>query len=251
MNYKNTKQTNAHSRSLGPSQSRPRSKQHGSECLLTNGSGGHQLKVGARLDQERRDAAATGYGHPVHRAAHEAWSDKNGLSHGREHGIPLQTPTGVGLPSVTKPGGTDRLLGRSELEAAIKELTEFEEAVQKLCNKFEQPKRSEAELPSSVQPHRSVLPLESLFQPQSFRPSRNIDFVKGGNQGMSKAQLRRASRALKVKSGTLHGNPHFSYVQKHTFVTNRLIESNCRTRSYEKGRTTCRPGDASCGHPAG
>ncbi len=218
MNHK--QQTQNYSKSHGPRFTRPHSNrtQHGSECLLTNGSGGHQLKVGARLDQERRDAAATGYGHPVHRAAHEAWSDKNGLSHGREHGIPLQTPTGVGLPSVTKPGGTDRLLGRSELEAAIKELTEFEEAVQKLCNKFEQPKRSEAELPSSVQPHRSVLPLESLFQPQSFQPPRNIHFVKGGNQGMSKADLRRASRAPKVKSGTLRGNPHFTCAETYICI---------------------------------
>ena len=162
----NTKQTKAYSKSHGLRQPRLSStqQQHGSECLLTNGQGGNQLKVGARLDQERRDAAAIGYGHPMHHAAHEAWSDPNGLSHGRDHGFPLQTPTRVGLPSATKPGGTDRLPCRSELEEAIRELTQFEEAVQKLCNRFEQPKRPVAELPSSVKPPRSVLLLEQGFQ---------------------------------------------------------------------------------------
>lgn len=221
MNNKYNKQLlqNNSTRSRGPSQTRPHSArtQHGSVMPVANGQGGHQPKVGARLGLERSDAE--------HHAAHEAWSDPNGLSRGRDHGLPLRkTPTGVGLPSVTKPGDMDRLPCRSELEAAIRELTQVEKAVQKLCNKFEQPKRPVDELPSSVKPPRSVLPLESLFQPQSFQPKsfqppRNTHFVKGGNQGLSRANLRRASRALKVKSGTLHGNPHFICAE--TYIYNQ------------------------------
>jgi hypothetical protein len=210
MNNNNNKQTNAHSRSLGPSQSRPRSKQHGSECLLTNGPGGHQLKVGARLDQERRDAAATGHGHPVHRAAHEAWSDKNGLSHGREHGIPLRLPTRDGSLNAS-----DHLADRLRLPTrdgslnvsdhlAVRHFqgTEFESALSQFFNSHGKESNCHQSNPPGTETSRS-------FQPQSFQSSRNTHLVKGGNQGMSKAQLRRASRALKVKSGTLHGNPHF------------------------------------------
>ena len=178
---------------------------------VANGQGGHQPKVGARLGLERSDAE--------HHAAHEAWSDPNGLSRGRDHGLPLRkTPTGVGLPSDRRPGDTDRLPCRSELEEAIRELTEFEKAVQNLCKSHGHLAKPVVEPQSSIQPQKaplkSVLPLDSLFQPQSVQPPRAAIFPKNGNQGLSRAEIRRASKALKAKSSHSHGNPHSFYVLK-------------------------------------
>lgn len=173
----NYKQNQVLLRSLKPKPAslRPSILQHGKRMIDSDLSQMSSVQDDADRSLERsiETAAWRGNHEPNHQRRLRHDSDKRcsgqmNLSPNREH-LPQQTPIGVGLP----PGWITSGTGRIDLRSS-----KFGDAIQEMCRGHVNVRNA------SVQP---------LVVPTS---------------GMSKAELRRARKALKALESSRTGNPH-------------------------------------------
>ena len=177
----NNKQLQALLRSLKPKPANLRAslQQHGKRMKDSDLSqlSSAQGDIDQSLERRTQETAAWHETHDKsnHQKRHRYDSDKRSgqmnLSPNREH-LPQETPTGVGLP----PGWITSGTGRIDLRSS-----KFGDAIQQMCQR-----KVDANKTRCIVSPTLVIP----------------------TSGMSKAELRRARKALKALESNHTGNPH-------------------------------------------